>query len=56
MEVEEEDQEDVRLDSVGAKYLKVVNSVSFLDVAVFTVELLYLNTGDLKLRKQRILR
>ena len=31
--------EDKEKDTVGAKYLKVINSVPFLDVAIYTVEL-----------------
>ena len=36
---EEDKQEEVQLDNVGAKYLKLVNSVSFSDTAIYTVEL-----------------
>ena len=39
MDPEEDKPEDVNLNSVGAKYLKMVNSVFFLDTANFTVEL-----------------
>ena len=31
--------EDEEKDSIGAKYLKVINSVSFWDIAIYTVEL-----------------
>ena len=31
--------DDFHLDNVGAKYLKLVNSVSFLDISMYTVEL-----------------
>ena len=34
-----DDSTEAKLDTVGAKYLKVVNSVSFSDVAIYTVEL-----------------
>ena len=34
-----DDPTEAELDTVGAKYLKVVNSVSFSDVAIYTVEL-----------------
>ena len=34
-----DEQKESELDNIGAKYLKVVNSVSFSDVAFFTVEL-----------------
>ena len=34
-----EDTPEAELDTVGARYLKVVNSVSFSDVAIYTVEL-----------------
>ena len=33
------DPHEAEVDTVGAKYLKVVNSVSFSDVAIYTVEL-----------------
>ena len=35
----EDKQEEVKLENVGAKYLKMVNSVFFSDVAIFTVKL-----------------
>ena len=31
-------QDEESKDSVGAKYLKVINSVSFSDLAIYTVE------------------
>ena len=31
--------EDEKKDTIGAKYLKVVNSVSFSDLSIYTVEL-----------------
>ena len=34
-----DDPPEAELDTVGAKYLKVVNSVSFSDIAIYTVEL-----------------
>ena len=34
-----DDPTEAELDTVGAKYLKVVNSVSFSDMAIYTVEL-----------------
>ena len=34
-----ENLQDVEKDVVGAKYLKMVNSVSFSDTAIYTVEL-----------------
>ena len=34
-----DDHQDDKEDSMGAKYLKVVNFVSFLDLAIYTVEL-----------------
>ena len=38
-EIEEDNLEDVHLDNVGAKHLKLVNSVFFSDIAMYTVEL-----------------
>ena len=35
----DENLKDEKMDSVGAKYLKVVNSISFSDLAIYTVEL-----------------
>ena len=32
-------QADVDSDTIGANYLKVVNSVSFADLSIYTVEL-----------------
>ena len=43
-------------DTVGAKYLKMVNSVSFSDLFVYTVELPVSEHGRKRSRKQRILR
>ena len=34
-----DDPPEAELDTVGAKYLKVVHSVSFSDVAIYTVKL-----------------
>ena len=31
--------EDEEKDSIGAKYLRVINSVSFSDIAIYTMEL-----------------
>ena len=38
-ETEEDNLEDVHLDNIGAMYIKLVNSVSFSNIAMYTVEL-----------------
>ena len=38
-------QADIESDIVGANYLKVVNSVSFADLSIYTVELLVSEQG-----------
>ena len=50
------DPPEAELDTVGAKYLKVVNSVSFYNVAIYTVEIQYPDTGGPKSRRPRTLK
>ena len=49
-------QADVDFDIVGANYLKVVNSVSFDDVSIYTVELPVSGTESQRSTKQKKLR
>ena len=44
---------DEEKDTVGAKYLKVVNSVSFSDVSVYTVELPVSESGRPEVKKAK---
>ena len=46
--------EDEQIDTLGAKYLKMVHYVSFSDLSVYTVESPISEHGDLKSWKQRI--
>ena len=45
---------DEEKDSIGAKYLKVINSVSFLDIANYTVELPISEHGRSEVREAKI--
>ena len=38
-ERKDNDLEDEKKDTIGAKYMKVINSVSFSDLSIYTVEL-----------------
>ena len=46
--------EDEEKDSIGAKYLKVVNSVSFSDIAIYTVELPVSEHGRPEVKEAKI--
>ena len=46
--------EDEQIDTLGAKYLKMVHYSSFSDLSVYTVESPISEHGDLKSWKQRI--
>ena len=37
--MEEDEEEDLKGDTVGAKYLRIVNTVSFLEMFNYTIEL-----------------
>ena len=50
----EDTLEDEEKDTIGANYLKRVNSVSFLDISIYIVELPA--SEDLRSRRQRCLR
>ena len=46
--------EDEEKDSIGAKYLKEINSVSYSDITIYTVELPVLEHGRPEVKEAKI--